>query len=251
MHRLFASPPAAVLAALTLSLGALPGAVAAQSTGAVVEDFTEETVGTPPVSFSTPIGFWSIGTDGVDTKPVLFEDGTQWEGSSTANNLATQAQALYGDRWRQFTDELPGTSYFPIAVFNKVPNFTQGTVVTRFAIVGGDIDTEAGILFNYQPNGDFMALRMDADESSLKLYQWTQGQQNALRIAENVPASLARWHELQLTVAAGGTHLAASLDGQQFLDADLASPISGQVGAWSKTDSVVVFNTFSVDANAP
>jgi hypothetical protein len=134
-------------------------------------------------------------------------------------------------------------------VFKKVENFTQGTVVTRFAIVGGDIDTEAGLLLNYQPNGDFMALRVDADESALKLDQWTEGQQIALRIVENVPSSLARWHELQLTVGPGGTHVAGAVDGQQFLEAELTSPISGQVGVWSKTDSVVVFDAFSVDPN--
>jgi hypothetical protein len=248
MHRMFTSVAPAVVAALTLSLAALPATVGAQS-AATTEDFTEEKVGAAPTSFSTPIGFWSIGTDGVDTKPVLFEDGTHWEGSQAANSLESQARALYGDRWHQFTDELPGTAYVPIAVFKKVPDFTQGTVVTRFAIVGGDIDTEAGIMFNYQPNGDFMALRMDADESALKLYQWTQGQQNALRIIENVPSSLARWHDLQLTVGAGGTHVAGSLDGQKFLDADLTAPISGQVGTWSKTDSVVVFDSFAVDPN--
>jgi hypothetical protein len=224
--------------------------VAAQSNTAVTEDFTGEKIGTAPTSFTTPIGFWSIGTNGVDTKPVLFEDGTQWEGSQTANSLESQARALYGDRWHQFSDELPGTAYFPIALFKKVENFTQGTIVTRFAIVGGDIDTEAGILFNYQPNGDYMALRMDADESALKLYQWTQGQQAALRVIENVPSDLVRWHDLQLTIAPGGRHVAGSLDGQQLLDADLDSAISGQVGAWSKTDSVVVYNSFSVDPNA-
>lgn len=250
MHRALVTAAPAILAVLTFGAAVLPGAAAAQSTSAIVEDFTEEKIGTAPTSFATPIGFWSIGTNGVDTKPVLFEDGTQWAGSQTANNLESQARALYGDRWHQFADELPGTSYFPIALFKKVPNFTEGTIVTRFAIVGGDIDTEAGILFNYQPNGDFIALRMDADESSLKLYQWTEGQQTALRVVENVPASLARWHDLQLTVASGGTHVAGALDGQPFLDADLTDPISGQVGTWSKTDSVVVFNTFTVDPSA-
>ena len=58
----------------------LPAATSAQGT-AVVEDFATETLGSAPTTFSTPIGFWSIGTDGVETRPVLFEDGTQWDGS--------------------------------------------------------------------------------------------------------------------------------------------------------------------------
>jgi hypothetical protein len=237
------------LALIALVLAAMPAAASAQSQPAVTEDFSSETLGAAPTSFSTPTGFWKIGTDGVDTKPVLFEDGTQWAGSQLATNMAAQARSLYGDRWHQFTDELPTTAYFPIAIFNRVPDFQNGTIVTRVAIVGGDTDTEAGILFNYQPNGDFMALRLDADEGALKLYQWNEGQQTALRIIDNVPAALVRWHDLQLSVQPGGTHLSGYVDGQKFLETDVSTPISGGVGLWSKTDSVVVVNSFTVDPN--
>ena len=235
---------------LGLMLTALPLAAAAQSAGPVNEDFTEEQVGAVPTSFNAPIGWWSIGTDGVDTKPVLFEDGTRYSATTGQNDLATQAQAqAQGLSVHQLADTAPGLAYYPIAIFNKVPNFTQGTIVTRFAIVGGDLDTEAGIIFSYQPNGDYLALRMDADSSSLKLESLTQGQATALAVVDNVPAALARWHDLQLTVAPGGTHLSGALDGQKFLDVDIDTPISGQVGTMTKTDSVVVFNSFNVDPN--
>ena len=219
----------------------------AQGTGAVVEDFTEERLGGAPTSFSTPTGFWSIGTNGVDSKPVLFEDGTQWQGSQSANTLANQARALYGDRWNEFVDDLPGTAYFPIALFNKVSTFTGGTITARLATVGGDIDQDAGVIFNYQPNGDMMAVRVDTLESNMKLYQWVQGQPSVLKLAENVPAAMARWHDLAVTVSNGGPHVSGSLDGLNFLDADLPTPVSGQVGAWAKTDTVVLFDSFGVD----
>ena len=67
---------------------------------------------------------------------------------------------------RQFTDEPPSTAYFPIAIFNRVPDFQNGTIVTRFAIVGGDTDTEAGIFFNYQPNGDFKTATLHLSSQS-------------------------------------------------------------------------------------
>jgi len=219
----------------------------AQSASAIVEDFTEERLGTAPVSFSTPTGFWSIGTNGVDSKPVLFEDGTQWQGSQTANTLSSQARALYGDRWNEFIDDLPGTAYFPIALFNKVPSFTGGTITARLATVGGDIDQDAGIVFNYQPNGDMMAIRMDSLENNMKLYQWIQGQPSVLKLAENVPTAMARWHDLSISVSNGGAHVQGSLDGFQFIDADIATPVSGQVGAWAKTDTVVLFDSFVVE----
>src|SRR5712672_2176663 len=102
----------------------LPASAAAQPVGPILEDFTNETVGAFPTTFSTPVGFWSIATNGVDAKPLLFEDGTQWAGSQAANNFANQAQAVYGARWNEFIDDLPGTAYLPIAIFSRVPNFS-------------------------------------------------------------------------------------------------------------------------------
>jgi len=234
-----------MLSALALlALAVTP--VAAQTSAPIVEDFSTERLGGPPTSFSTPTGFWSIGTsDGV--KPALFEDGTQWQGSQTANTLATQAKALYGDRWNEFVDDLPGTAYFPIALFNRVASFTGGTITARLATVGGDIDQDAGIAFNYQPNGDMMAIRMDALESNMKLYQWVQGQPSVLKLAENIPAATARWHDIVITVSNGGIHVSASLDGLKVIDADLQTPVSGQIGAWAKTDTVVLFDSFRVE----
>jgi len=223
---------------------------AAQTQGAISTDFTSETVGSNPQSFSTPVGFWSIATNGVDNKPLLFEDGTQWAGSQTASNFTSQAQAVYGSRWNEFIDDLPGTAYFPIAVFNAAPNFTGGTITTRLATVGGNLDQDVGIMFNYQPNGDMMAIRIDTLESNVKLYQWVSGQPTVLKLASNVPAAMARWHDLSVVVSNGGTHVVGILDGLKFLESDLSAPVSGGVGAWAKSDTVVLFDSFSVDPNA-
>jgi hypothetical protein len=134
-----------------------------------------------------------------------------------------------------------------VALFNGVSNFTQGTIEAEFAIVGGDLDTDSGIVFDYQPNGDYLALREDADEGQLILFSVLQGQQSNLAVIDNVPAELARWHRLKLTVAPGGTHITGSFDDQRLLDSDIGSPVSGQVGTIAKTDTVVLFNSFSVD----
>jgi pyruvate, water dikinase len=117
------------------------------------------------------------------------------------------------------------------------------------AVVGGDVDQDAGVLFNYQPNGDMMALRIDAQENNMILTQWVQGQPSELRRVENVPAALSQWHDVTLTLSNGGTHMTGSLDEVKFLETDLDHPVTGQVGAWSKTDTVVLFDSFSVDQN--
>src|SRR5262245_24169004 len=65
----------------------------------VFEDFSQDVIGASPSRWSTPVGFWSVGTvDG--TKPLLFEDGRQFA-SGGASLLADQAKALYGDRWAE------------------------------------------------------------------------------------------------------------------------------------------------------
>jgi hypothetical protein len=237
------------VAAVALLASATAGPAAAQ-TAPVVWDFSSETAGASPTAFKTPVGFWSVATNGVDSKQLLFEDGTQWAGSQSANNFANQAQAVYGARWNEFIDDLPGTAYFPIAIFSQVPNFTVGTITTRLATVGGNLDQDAGIMFNYQPNGDMMALRVDILESNVKLYQWVNGQPNVLKLATNVPAAMARWHDLSVVVSNEGYHVVGILDGLKFLEADLTAPVGGQVGAWAKSDTVVLFDSFSVDPTA-
>ena len=234
------------LAALLLTILLLPQAAVAQ-TQTVVEDFSSEPVGSAPVAFKPQAGFWSVASQ--DGRPVLVEDGSQWQGSGLANSLADQARAIYGDRWAEFVDDLAETAYFPLAVFGAVENFSNGTVSMRFKILGGNLDQDAGLAFNIQPNGDFMALRSDTEENNLLLYQWVQGQAMPLKRVERVPTTLGEWHEQTLVVS--GTHVSGLLDGNVYLDATLDAPVSGQVGLWSKTDTVVLFDRFSITIGYP
>jgi len=230
------------IVALAILAASLPGATGAGAQTALVEDFTRDTIGTSPRTFSTPVGYWSVATlDGV--KPILFQDGTQWF-STSAKTLADQAKALYGNRANEFTDDLAETAYFPTAVYNDVPNFTNGTVTLRFMIIGGDVDQDVGIMFNYQPNGDYMALRSDTQEQNLLLYQWVLGQPYSLARVRDVPTSFAEWHDQQLVI--NGSILTGYLDGQKYMEADLGAPVSGRVGVWAKTDTVALVDYFVV-----
>jgi hypothetical protein len=117
-------------------------------------------------------------------------------------------------------------------------------------LVGGSEESAADTpSVTGSPRWDSMALRIDADEGSMKLYQRVQGQPNALKIANLVPAALARWHELKLVVSGGGTHVAGYLDTQKFLETDVDTPVSGPVGVWAKTDTIVLNQSFAVDPN--
>jgi len=230
--------------AFVVAASSSPGLVAAQQ-APVFEDFSQDKVGGSPSRWQTPVGFWSIGTvDG--TKPLLFEDGRQFAPGS-ANMLADQAKAVYGDRWAEFIDDLSETGYYPIAVFNGVENFTHGRITMRFMIIGGDVDQDIAIMFNYQNNGDYVAIRSDTQENNMLLYQWTQGQPTSLKRQANVPTSFAQWHDQQLVV--NGAQISGYLDGQKYMDYELSQPVSGKVGVWSKTDTVALVDAFLVEPN--
>src|SRR5207249_869649 len=82
-------------------------------------------------------------------------------------------------------------------------------------------------------------------EDNVVLWTCTKGVRKFVkRGSENVPLQKNTWHNLQISVR--GTSLQAALDGKHLLDYTLTEAVSGKIGLWSKTDSVIYFNDFTV-----
>jgi hypothetical protein len=64
------------------------------------------------------------------------------------------------------------------------------------------------------------------------------------RGTETVPLELGTWHTLKVVVK--GTAVQGFLDGKLMVEHTLAEPVSGKIGVWSKTDSMVEFDDFTV-----
>jgi hypothetical protein len=131
-----------------------------------------------------------------------------------------------------------------VAVYKNVENFSNGMITMRFMIIGGDVDQDIAIMFNYQENGDYIALRSDTQENNMLLYQWIQGQPYSLKRTPNVPTSFAQWHDQTLVI--NGVQLEGYLDGRKYMDATLQAPVSGRIGVWAKTDTVALIDSFTV-----
>jgi hypothetical protein len=58
------------------------------------------------------------------------------------------------------------------------------------------------------------------------------------------PPALGQWHTLRVVPV--GDHIQASLDGQRLLDHRHARFRAGQVGFWTKADSITAFDDFVV-----
>ena len=210
---------------------------------AATTNFDNDTVGAEPKSFSAAVGNWVVVEDGGRNR--LSVNGSRWASGQTSAGLADKARALYGERYAEFLDNVRSYAYFPITIMNDHKEFREGTITVKFKGVAGRIDQAAGILFNVQPNGDYLILRANCLEDNLVLFKYEKGRRSSVKWIRNTPTPAGQWHELKLTVT--GSKIEGFLDGKPTLSHDLGRPVSGRIGLWSKADSVVYFDDLRVD----
>ncbi len=221
------------LAALLLSANAGPS---------LKIDFSDETAGAEPKSFLSVVGVWRIETEG--NNKVLAVDGRQWKEGQTAAGIADKARALYGDRYAEFLDRVQAYAYFPYAVAKDVADFRNGEISVRFEGISGRIDQGAGLLFDLKPNGDYLTIRANPLENNLVLWKFEKGKRSSVKWIRNTPTATRQWHDLKVRIA--GTKVEGCLDGKLYLEHVLPQPVSGRIGLWSKADSHVYFDDFTV-----
>ena len=210
--------------------------------GVTLFDFSSETVGAPPATFTAAVGNWIIGSD--NGNKVLVVDGRKWQRGVASAGLADKARALYGKRYAEFLDNVTAYAYYPFAVANGVDNFSNGEIEVRFNAIAGRIDQGAGILFDLKPNGDYYALRANPLEDNLVLWRYKHGSRSSVSWVRNVVTPSRKWHTLKLSVR--GNLVKGYVNSKQYLSFRLPADVSGKVGLWTKADSVIYFDDYQV-----
>jgi hypothetical protein len=218
----------------------------AATSGPTVFDFATETVGADPATFLGVVGSWTIGADG-DNK-VLVVDGRRWQKGKTSAGIADKARVLYGGRYAEFLDNVTAFAYFPYAVAKGIDDFREGEISLRFKPIDGRIDQAAGILFDLKPNGDYFTVRANALENNLVLWQFKQGKRSSVKWIKNTPTPSKQWQNLKVVIK--GRDVEGWLNGTRYLQHTLSAPVSGKVGVWSKADSLVYIDDYSVRSAA-
>ena len=231
--RAFTMAAASLLASLLLAAAAQPLRI----------DFSNESAGAEPKSFLSVVGVWRIETDG--NNRVLVVDGRQWKEGQTSAGIADKARTLYGERYAEFLDRVQAYAYFPYAIAKDVSDFRNGEISVRFEGISGRIDQGAGILFNLKPNGDYLTVRANALENNLVLWKFEKGKRSSVKWIHDTPTPTHQWHDLKVRIA--GTKVEGYLDGKLYLEHVLPAPVSGRVGLWSKADSHMYFNDYTVN----
>src|SRR6476660_138965 len=140
-----------------------------------------------PSHFLAIVGDWSNSKDEAG-KTVLQVDGRQVIKGQPSAGLAAKARTIYGSRHEEFIDSVKAYAYFPYAVAKDVSDFHDGDISIRFKLVAGQLDQCAGILFNLQPNGDYLTVRFNGKEDNLVLWTFKSGKRSFVKKgSENVP----------------------------------------------------------------
>jgi ABC-2 type transport system permease protein len=208
-------------------------------------DLTNETAGAEPKGLVPVVGVWRIENDG--GKKFLAVDGRQWKEGQSSAGIADKARALYGERYAEFLDRVQAYAYYPYVVAKDVEDFKNGEITVRFEGLSGRIDQGAGILFNLKPNGDYLTIRANCLENNLVLWKFEKGRRSSVEWVRNTPTATRQWHDLKVRIA--GNKVEGYLDGKLYLQHTLPQPVSGKIGLWSKADSYMHFDDFTVVAS--
>ncbi len=188
------------------------------------------------------VGNWHLDKD--DKNIVYAVDGRKWERGLVSEGIVAKAKGLYGERYAEFLDNLEAYKYFPLTIFKNVKNFSNGEITVRFKTISGRIDQAAGIAFDIKQNGDYLVIRANPLENNLVLFRMKHGKRRAVQWIRNVKTPSKVWHDLKVEI--NGNRVKGYLNGKLYIDYKNKTDISGKIGLWSKADSYVFFDDFTV-----
>ena len=192
--------------------------------------------------FYSFVGKWHIDLD--SKNKVYAVDGRKWERGLLSEGIVSKAKGLYGDRYAEFLDNLEAYKYFPLSIYKKIDNFSNGVMKVKFKGISGRIDRAAGIAFNIKSNGDYLVVRANPLENNLVLFKMKHGKRSAVRWIRGVKTPSNVWHTLKVEI--NGNNIKGYINGKLYLNYNYKEKISGKIGLWSKADSYVFFDDFSV-----
>ena len=123
-------------------------------------------------------------------------------------------------------------------------NVRDGFVEVKFLPISGTADQAGGVVWRASDANNYYVARANALEDNVRIYHVVAGKRVQFGGVDGVKVARGAWHTLRVEFA--GADFAVIYDGKKFFtakDATLAE--AGQVGVWTKADSVTAFAEFS------
>ena len=171
---------------------------------------------------SAPTGWTAAVTGTGDTRWTIVKDATA---PSQPNAFKQSAQ---------------GT--FPICFRNET-KLKDGFVEVKFKAVSGEKDQAGGVIWRAQDKDNYYVARANVLEDNVTIYHTIKGKRVSFK---NIDTKVApgQWHTLRVDFT--GDRFVVTFNGKQVITAtDDKIKDGGQVGLWTKADSVTLFDDFS------
>lgn len=120
--------------------------------------------------------------------------------------------------------------------------YSDVDVSVRFKPISGREDASGGIVFRFS-DGRYYVVRANALEDNFRLYYYDRSRYQ-LATAKVAPPTVGQWHTLRVVTVAD--LIQAYLDGQLLLDHRDSRFKAGQIGLWTKADSVTAFDDLEI-----
>jgi len=135
-----------------------------------------------------------------------------------------------------------GQATYPVCLKNDTA-ITDGFVEVKFKPVSGKDDQAAGLVWRARDANNYYIARANALEDNVTIYHTINGRRTEKKRASvKVPPN--QWHTLRVDFQ--GLHFTVTYDGKQALQWDDETfKDAGNVGVWTKADSVTLFDDFA------
>ncbi len=205
-----------------------PAPAATPTTLPTTVTFDDQAVGTAPVGFTV-----AVTGKGV---PAAWSVDKAPEGGG---NVVLQTSA---DK---------SSARFPLLVFDGA-SAADVDLSVRFRSISGVDDQAAGLVWRYVDANNYYIVRANALEDNVVLYKVEKGRRIDLPVkgqgrtyGAKAPVPQKTWHTLAVT--ARGSLFVVMLNGKALYEVeDKTFTAAGKTGLWTKTDSVMMFDDFSV-----
>jgi pyruvate,water dikinase len=185
-------------------------------------------------------GSWRYVTE--EGRFLILQDGSRW-GRRIASEVTGLMGRMIGSAYHEFLDTIEAYSYFPLAVVKDV-QLSTGSVMVRIKPVAGKVDRAGGIAFGLKNIDNYFVLRTNALEGNISLFEYINGRRVLL---ESVRKRIETGHWHVLSVEIQNQSITGFFNGEPLIRHRSEGPVKGYIGLWTKADSVVYFDQFTID----
>lgn len=190
-----------------------------------------------------PAKTWDFQGDRLDEAPAGFSLGRTGDGRAGTWVVRADPSAPAGDHVLAQVDADATDYRFPVAVADS-PLLKDLRLEVKCKPVSGKVDESCGLVFRFRDADNYYVTRANALEDNVRLYRVVKGRRVQLA-GWNGKVAAGAWHTL--AVEARGDRFQVFFDGKAIIEArDRTFQDGGNVGVWTKADSITHFDALSV-----